>query len=131
MLSMLAVPETISSSQARPRAMDLISAAHVFSASSRLFDVNGEVSRVRKKQSSAIIAPEVQAIRSRNQYAFSVHTPDRVSMVRATNPQDALPLAQGLLPVAKQRRQEIAQDPARSSPDRLPVLHANGAYHTG
>src|SRR5262249_26107457 len=34
-------------------------------ASSRLFDLNGEVSRLRKKQSSAIIAAEVWACRSR------------------------------------------------------------------
>jgi hypothetical protein len=30
-----------------------------FSASSRLFDLNGEANRVRKKQSSAIIAADV------------------------------------------------------------------------
>src|SRR6266404_9413844 len=31
-----------------------------FSASSRLFDLNGEANRVRKKQSSAIIAADVR-----------------------------------------------------------------------
>jgi len=36
--------------------------------SSRLFDLNGETDRVRKRKKSAIIAVDVMAIRSRNQY---------------------------------------------------------------
>jgi adenine-specific DNA methylase len=40
--------------------MEFSEATAAFSAPSRLFDLNGETNRVRKKQSSAIIAADVR-----------------------------------------------------------------------
>ena len=57
-----------------------------FSASSRLFDLNGEVSRVRRKQSSAIIADEFgrfgHAIDTHE--VFGTHSPPSSIMRRAS-----------------------------------------------